>query len=50
MSNIKSVLVKTGKGLASIAFFAAILSANTTCLFVYHQPKIPAGLERLKKI
>lgn len=31
----------------SIAMFLAMLSINTTCIWVHYQPKVPGGL-RLK--
>jgi len=50
MKIIKTLLIKSSKGIASLAFLAAIVSAGTNCLFVYHQPKAPIGLEKLKKL
>lgn len=49
MKDLKTLLMKAGKGVASMAFLAAVFSASTNCLFVYHQPKVPNGLEKLKK-
>jgi len=49
MKNLKTFLMKASKGIASMAMLAAVLSAGTNCLFVYHQPKAPNGLEKLKK-
>lgn len=29
-----------------IALCLAVLSANSTCVWVHHQPKVPEGLQR----
>jgi len=49
MKNGKVLMTNACKGLASVAFVASIVSASTNCLFVYHQPKAPEGLQKLKR-
>lgn len=35
---------------AKIALKAAIISANTTCVYYAHQPKLPKSVKALRKI
>lgn len=32
-----------------LALATLIYTANTTCLWVHHQPKVPEGLEKFRK-
>lgn len=38
------------KSLETLALLVAFISANSTCLFCYHNPEKPRALDRLKKI
>lgn len=35
---------------ASLALKVTALNANSACVFLNHQPKLPKGAEKLKKI
>ena len=35
--------------MTSVAVFAMIVAANSRCFFIYHQPKQPAALRKLRK-
>ena len=35
--------------MTSVAVFAMIVAANSRCVFIYHQPKQPAALRKLRK-
>lgn len=35
--------------MTSVAAFAMIVAANSRCVFIYHQPKQPAALRKLRK-
>ncbi|HBV69032.1 MAG TPA: cyclic lactone autoinducer peptide [Clostridiales bacterium] len=37
-------------GMGSLAFTITSINVNTTCMFFMHQPKLPKGAEKLKKI
>lgn len=48
MKSFKRIMIN---GASIIAFFAktsAKVSTNTTCMCVYHQPKVPASLNKLQ--
>lgn len=38
-----------GKMIAVCSFFFAVVNANTTCAFIYHQPKLPDKVKELCK-
>lgn len=38
------------KHLGSLAVFSILLSANTTSAWISHQPEIPSGVNKFKKI
>jgi hypothetical protein len=48
MERVKLLLAKSTKFLATMAFAMAVVSANTTCILVYHQPKAPRGLNKYR--
>ena len=35
--------------MTSVAVFVMIVAANSRCVFIYHQPKQPAALRKLRK-
>lgn len=43
----KSVVIK--KAIAEVAKKATTANANSTCMFVVHQPKMPKGAEKLRR-
>lgn len=50
---MKTKSLELGKGLkkavAALGFSAAKATANSTCVFISHQPKMPKGAEKLRK-
>jgi cyclic lactone autoinducer peptide len=50
MKVLKSALIKGASITASIALIVAAISNSSACGFIYHQPKVPARLNELKKI
>lgn len=40
---------KFGGMIAALALMVTAVSANRVCMFVMHQPKLPAGAEKLRK-
>lgn len=46
---LNSVVVKYGAAIASVAFMAVIVSANSPCCLPYYEPEEPTGLKRFKK-
>lgn len=49
MKALKILSSKSAELLASSAHAMAVLSANSTCILVYHQPKAPEKLASLKR-
>jgi len=49
MKGITSVLAKYSGAIASLALVVATISYGTTCTFIFHQPQMPAALEKFKK-
>ncbi|MGX9755668.1 cyclic lactone autoinducer peptide [Clostridioides difficile] len=47
---MKMFIVKIMKCAGSLALSTAILSANSTCPWIIHQPKVPKEIKSLKKI
>ena len=47
---MKKFMYRIGSIMASLALFVTAVNASTACLFVLHQPKLPAGAEKLSKI
>mgnify|MGYP002348998901 CR=1 FL=1 len=46
---MKKYLIRFGTILAGFALTITALNVNTACLFVAHQPKLPAGSDKLRK-
>jgi len=40
---------KAGMMIASLALLIGVSSVNSICYIWYHQPKVPAGMERFNK-
>lgn len=45
-NNIKSQLAKL---LANVSLKLGKISANSACFYIYHQPKMPEVLKKMKK-
>lgn len=46
---MKKFICRFAQILASFVFFIGITSVNTPSALVFHQPKIPEGLEKYRK-
>lgn len=46
ISKLKCVLCG---GVASLAFFIVTLNANSVCIYIAHQPKLPETAKKLRK-
>ncbi|MCC8024644.1 MAG: cyclic lactone autoinducer peptide [Clostridium sp.] len=46
---MKKLFLKWGHVIASMAFFAAVYSANITCAHSYYQPQLPDSAKKLRK-
>lgn len=44
----KTVKTQPAKVLANVALQVGKISANTTCSYIYHQPKMPKELKKAK--
>lgn len=49
MKKFKNLMEFLGNALSSFALSVGTLSANSTCVLYFHQPKAPAKLNELKK-
>lgn len=47
---MKNIILKALKKSSYLAMFVAVMSANTTCTWIVHQPIMPKELGRLKKM
>ena len=47
---MKEGILKVLKKSSYLAMFVAVMSANTTCTWIVHQPSMPNDLKKLKKI
>ena len=47
---LKKMLRIIGKTIGFCSLFFASVSANTTCVFIYHQPELPEKVKELRKI
>ena len=47
---MKKIVLKALKKSSYLAMVVAIMSANTTCTWIIHQPSMPKDLKKLKKI
>ena len=41
---------KCANVLASVAMMFSILSVNTRCVFIFHQPKMPDKMSKLRRV
>lgn len=49
MKKFKGFMLKYGTALSALALFVAASSVNSACYIFYHQPKVPAAMDRFKK-
>lgn len=47
---MKNIFAKYASVIAALALMVTAVSANRTCLLVYHQPKMPEGAEKLRRL
>lgn len=47
-NNVKTNIAK--RAMAKAALIATTVNVNSTCFFVIHQPKLPNGAKKLRKI
>lgn len=45
----KNMKAQSAKALASVSLKLGKISADSACVYLFHQPKMPAGLKELKK-
>ena len=49
MTIIKSAFIKIGELISSAALDLGVASIETVCVIMFHQPKVPPGMEKFKK-
>lgn len=49
MKKFKNFMLKYGTSLSALALIIGAASMNSACLVFYHQPKVPAAMNRFKK-
>ena len=47
--NMKKILLMISKGIAICSFIFAFFNANSACVFIYHQPKLPDKVKKMRK-
>jgi cyclic lactone autoinducer peptide len=48
MKKIKSFIQKHANVLASFAMLFSLIAVNSRCVCIYHQPKMPEEMKKLK--
>lgn len=48
--NMKNVKAQSAKVLANVSLKLGKVSADSACCYIFHQPKVPGDLKKLKKI
>jgi cyclic lactone autoinducer peptide len=46
MKLIKAIGTRSGEALAAVALKAGISSTKAICFLVFHQPKVPQGMDK----
>ena len=46
---MRNFLLMISKGVAICSFVFAAFNANSACAFIYHQPKLPDKVKKLRK-
>jgi len=49
MKKLRTLALRFGVMITSVALFMGSVSAQATCVAVYHQPKVPQSMEKFKK-
>ena len=49
MKRLKSLLVIIGGLLTSLALTVGVASAGAHCMLIFHQPKVPQGMNKFMK-
>lgn len=49
MRVIKGIIQKHANILAGLALVFSVVAANSRCVCIYHQPKMPEDLQKLRK-
>ena len=47
--NLKKMVKTVDKLVSAAALASAKSNVNSTCAYFFHQPKVPAGLKKLRK-
>lgn len=47
--NTKNVKIQSAKVLANVSLKIGKLSADSACAYIFHQPKMPVEVKKLKK-
>lgn len=47
---MRKALTKLSGVIASLALMVTTMNVNTTCICLIHQPKLPKGAEKLRKL
>lgn len=47
---MKKICYKFGNALAALALFVTVFDVNSACIFLVHQPTLPAGAAALSRI
>ena len=45
----KSTGKKAGEKVAAVALASGVQSVNSACVVLFHQPKVPKGMDQFKK-
>lgn len=48
--NMKNVKAQSAKALANVSLKLGKVSVDSACCYIFHQPKVPKDLKKLKKI
>lgn len=46
--NLKKLILKFGGTVATLAVAVATVSANSTCMWISHQPELPEDVKKLR--
>lgn len=49
MKKLKTIVMKLVSFLPALALITGIVTANSACVSLFHQPKIPQGLNKYRK-
>jgi cyclic lactone autoinducer peptide len=49
MKKVKEFFGRYGAAISAIALAVGVSTVNSACFIFYHQPKVPAAMDRFKK-